>query len=263
MATAASSRAGRRASGVVRRLPQLSALRAHPGSAVLKSAAGVAVITGVAIALAAPHPETAVAIDLPAASAALATSRAAVPADTTSRSLGRAAGDVTVAAVQAPSPAAPQTVSAVGVTGVKAVAKPTPQAAAPSSARAGAAGPGGPAAANRSYSLSGSALPGLTANAAQVYLAVKSAFGITNIGGLRPGDPGDHGSGRAVDVMISSQAQGDAVAAFALANMGKFNIHYVIWRQRIWTTSSPYWRPMEDRGSATANHYDHVHISVF
>ena len=62
--------------------------------------------------------------------------------------------------------------------------------------------------------------------------------------------------------MISSAGQGDAVASYAIANMGRFGITYVIWQQRIWLAGSGGWRAMEDRGSATANHFDHVHISV-
>jgi hypothetical protein len=39
----------------------------------------------------------------------------------------------------------------------------------------------------------------------------------------------------------------------------------VIWSQHIWTVqrSSEGWRAMPDRGSTTANHYDHVHVSVY
>ena len=39
----------------------------------------------------------------------------------------------------------------------------------------------------------------------------------------------------------------------------------VIYRQQIWTVqrSSDGWRPMSDRGSPTANHMDHVHVSVY
>ncbi|MGH8775923.1 MAG: hypothetical protein ACRDWI_12375 [Jiangellaceae bacterium] len=39
----------------------------------------------------------------------------------------------------------------------------------------------------------------------------------------------------------------------------------MIWAQRIWTAerSSDGWRWMEDRGSDTANHYDHVHVTVY
>ena len=269
--TTRTSEPGRRGSGAIRRLPDLRLASLHTSAPIVKSVAGLLVLAGVAIALAVPGRDTAAAVALPAADTALAQARtASVIAPASSRSLGRIAGDAAVPALAAPAQNAPQAGSDFGVAGVKAVAKPkptpTPEVAALTNGgttSTKSASSGGPAPANRSYSTVGSAIPGLTGTAARVYLAVKSAFGITNIGGYRAGDPGDHGSGRAVDVMISSQAQGDAVAAFAIANMGRLNIHYVIWRQRIWTTSSPYWRGMEDRGSPTANHYDPVHISVF
>ena len=101
---------------------------------------------------------------------------------------------------------------------------------------------------------------GLGANAQKVYSAVRTQFpDMTNIGGYRAGDPGDHGSGRAVDIMCGS-AEGDAVAQYLIAHMGELNITYIIWKQRIWMGSG--WRAMEDRGSPTANHFDHVHVSV-
>lgn len=56
-------------------------------------------------------------------------------------------------------------------------------------------------------------------------------------------------------------ALGDRVAAWALANKGRFGAEYVIWKQRINFGNG--WRWMEDRGSITQNHYDHVHISFF
>ncbi len=101
---------------------------------------------------------------------------------------------------------------------------------------------------------------GLGDNAAKVYSAIRSNFGITNIGGYRPGG-GDHGAGKAVDVMVTG-SRGDAVAQWAINNMGAYDITYVIWKQRIWLAGSSGWRAMDDRGSVTANHYDHVHISV-
>jgi hypothetical protein len=52
---------------------------------------------------------------------------------------------------------------------------------------------------------------------------------------------------------------GDKVADYALANQAKFKIDYVIYRQRI--NFGQGWEPMEDRGSITQNHYDHVHVS--
>jgi len=72
------------------------------------------------------------------------------------------------------------------------------------------------------------------------------------------GNASDHPSGRALDLMTSGST-GDAIAACALENMDALGITYVIWEQRINTGSG--WETMEDRGSATANHMDHVHIS--
>jgi len=42
-------------------------------------------------------------------------------------------------------------------------------------------------------------------------------------------------------------------------NREELGVSYVIWRQRIDTGSG--FRPMADRGSPTANHFDHVHVS--
>jgi len=85
------------------------------------------------------------------------------------------------------------------------------------------------------------------------------------------GDPQDHGDGRACDFMESTggrmpsagaQRHGDQVARYAVANARRLGISYVIWKQHIWNVRGGGWRPMEDRGSLTQNHYDHVHISV-
>lgn len=73
--------------------------------------------------------------------------------------------------------------------------------------------------------------------------------------------PRDHGTGHAVDVMITNRATGDAVAAYVIAHASEFHVKYIIWRQRIWFPGGS-WKAMADRGEVTANHYDHVHISV-
>jgi uncharacterized protein YabE (DUF348 family) len=107
---------------------------------------------------------------------------------------------------------------------------------------------------------------GLTSNAIAVHRAVCAEFPeISSYGGLRPGDPDEHGQGRALDIMISDSSTGDAVAEFVRANASALGVSEVIWSQRIWTTerSSEGWRYMEDMGSTTANHYDHVHVTVY
>ena len=95
-------------------------------------------------------------------------------------------------------------------------------------------------------------------------------FGIKTVGGYRASarDPGGHPSGLAADFMVGLSAagkrQGDALATYARAHAGELGIDYIIWQQRIWSTrrSAEGWRPMADRGSATENHRDHVHINV-
>ena len=55
-----------------------------------------------------------------------------------------------------------------------------------------------------------------------------------------------------------------ALAAYAKAHASELGIDYIIWYQRIWSVAraAEGWRPMEDRGSDTENHRDHVHINV-
>lgn len=110
-------------------------------------------------------------------------------------------------------------------------------------------------------------------------LAVKNAvdlrFGpFPAIGCYRAEASGEHPLGRACDFMLSSGGvmpsapwvqRGYAIASWAQANAAKLGIMYIIYRQRIWDIrmASAGWVQMPDRGSITANHYDHVHISVF
>jgi Bacterial SH3 domain len=113
---------------------------------------------------------------------------------------------------------------------------------------------------------SGSAVEdGLTPDAIRVHRAVCAEFpSVTSYGGIRSGG-GEHSVGRALDIMVSSSSLGDAIAAFVRANYRELGVSEVIWSQQIWTVerASDGWRWMEDRGSATANHYDHVHVTVY
>ncbi|MCF6379580.1 SH3 domain-containing protein [Nocardioides KLBMP 9356] len=85
---------------------------------------------------------------------------------------------------------------------------------------------------------------------------------ITSYGTWR-GD-GEHGQGRAIDIMITGET-GWAVANFLRANYSALGIEYIIFSQHIWSVerSGEGWRGMSDRGSVTANHYDHVHVTVY
>ncbi len=105
---------------------------------------------------------------------------------------------------------------------------------------------------------------GLRPHTIEVYRAVCAAFpAVTAWGGLS-GSGGDHGAGLALDIMCTGSL-GDAIAAYVRAHASELGVSYVIWSQHIWTVqrSSEGWRAMSDRGSTTANHYDHVHVSVY
>lgn len=122
------------------------------------------------------------------------------------------------------------------------------------------------AAASSSYPAcaSGSAVEaGLVANTILVHRAVCTTFpDVTAYNGLR-GDGSEHASGKALDAMTSG-ARGQQIAAWLQANYSKLGILEIIYQQKIWTTqrASEGWRAMPDRGSATANHYDHIHVLV-
>ncbi|KAG8997280.1 hypothetical protein FRB94_001074 [Tulasnella sp. JGI-2019a] len=60
---------------------------------------------------------------------------------------------------------------------------------------------------------------------------------------------------------------GKEIAEWVMHHSGPLHVKYVIWGQRIWQPSvdsvKPWtsWKPMEDRGDVTQNHWDHVHVS--
>ena len=110
--------------------------------------------------------------------------------------------------------------------------------------------------------------PNLKPQAEAFRQEIAAKFGITNIGGYREGDPEDHGQGLAVDVMVPTSSElGDQVAQYAIDNMDRAGISYIIWKQQFYMpVNNIYgpantWNQMPDRGGDTANHYDHVHIS--
>ena len=122
-----------------------------------------------------------------------------------------------------------------------------------------------PGVSSASCSISSSIESHLASNARSVYRAVCAAFGgsVSSFGGYRAGDGGDHGSGRAVDIMVSGEP-GWGIARYVQAHSRELGVTYVIYEQQIWLAGNPtsQWETMEDRGSRTANHNDHVHVSV-
>src|SRR5437868_7569305 len=88
----------------------------------------------------------------------------------------------------------------------------------------------------------------MTARMRTALLAIDGRFGpFPTIGCARPGDPQDHGSGRACDFMestggkapsASATGHGDQVAQYVISNASRLGIKYVIWRQRIYDMRS-------------------------
>lgn len=164
----------------------------------------------------------------------------------------------------APAPAAPAETPAAE----EAPAETTPAPAQPAATETAAAPEVQPVA---STPASGNTIPtdpNLQPQAEAFRQEIAAKFGITNIGGYREGDPDDHGKGLAVDVMVPTSSQlGDQVAQYAIDNMDRAGISYVIWKQQFYMPvdniygPANTWNQMPDRGGDTANHYDHVHIS--
>jgi len=105
---------------------------------------------------------------------------------------------------------------------------------------------------------------GVSSSIVAVHRAVCANFPEISVYGTLRGGGGDHPRGKAVDIMVSG-ARGWEVANFVRENYAALGVSYVIYSQSIWSVerSGEGWRGMSNRGSATANHYDHVHVSVF
>jgi len=135
--------------------------------------------------------------------------------------------------------------------------------------------PKAPAAASgaRSGGISGSACKGgsavesgLTPDAVRVHRAICARFpSVKAYGGVRADSLPEHPAGRALDAMVSSTSTGWEIARWVRANAKQLGVSQVLFAQHIWTVQrgSEGWRTFPDRGSVTANHFDHVHVTVY
>ena len=149
----------------------------------------------------------------------------------------------------APAPAAPAAETALA--GTPASSVPTTPVAQAATATA------------RITNSAGNVEPQVQAAADTIVSNVPGAAGIT-IGGTRASatDPNGHPAGLALDYMVMSDAAlGDAITEYHIAHWDELGVAYIIWEQRILTSPTGSWKQMEDRGSVTANHYDHVHVN--
>ena len=98
-----------------------------------------------------------------------------------------------------------------------------------------------------------------------------SSWGVSRACGV--GGRSEHKEGRALDwhmdvANAADRARVGEALAWLTGNDGevadRLGVMYIIWDQKVWASyrRSAGWRPMADRGSYTANHHDHVHISL-
>jgi len=112
---------------------------------------------------------------------------------------------------------------------------------------------------------------GLKPNGVKVLEAVRKNWPqITSIGTVRADALPDHPSGRALDLMIpnykskAGKQLGHDLSRWLRAHHKELGINYIIWDQHIWNVQrdSSGWRSMAGRGSDSANHKNHVHVTV-
>jgi LysM repeat protein len=141
-----------------------------------------------------------------------------------------------------------------------------PVAAGPEGAVPAAAAPlaaSAPTATAEITNSAGDVQPQAQAAADRVVSDVPGADDLT-IGGTRASaaDPNGHPAGLALDFMVGTDAAlGDAIVNYHVANWDDLGVEYVIFEQQILLSPTSGWRQMEDRGSVTANHFDHVHVN--
>lgn len=106
---------------------------------------------------------------------------------------------------------------------------------------------------------------GLTTQTRNVMRAICHAFpDLTRyIGNQGRSYYSSHSYGKGIDVMVYGPRGWD-VANLMREHADELRVTEIIYERRIWTKqrASEGWRWMSDRGNATANHYDHVHLSV-
>lgn len=105
---------------------------------------------------------------------------------------------------------------------------------------------------------------GVKPHVAKVCHKIDKKFHVPSVIGVYGGSVAgsDHPKGRACDFMIGKKKmKGWKIARNLRGHWGRYDVKYVIYRQKIRFHKGGGWQWMEDRGSRTANHMDHVHVS--
>lgn len=108
-------------------------------------------------------------------------------------------------------------------------------------------------------------LPATVAKAAEIVDAVTAqGFSITSVMAAPPSPSmwgtGEHGMGRAIDVMVDSIADGDAVASYAWTHRRRLGVKWIVWNHQIRSTSANHPGRWESYSGTANPHTDHNHI---
>lgn len=179
----------------------------------------------------------------------------------------KATAKATKEATKAPETKAPATKApATKAPATKAPATKAPATKAPATKAPATKAPAKTTAPAKAPVYTGKSVLGLKPKAMVVYNAVTARWSFKAIGGYRAsGNLSNHGRGGAIDFMITpgkESAKGWQVANYLAANFDALGLDHIIFEQKIYTRYNRFWRHMPSRGSVTANHYDHVHVSV-
>lgn len=91
-------------------------------------------------------------------------------------------------------------------------------------------------------------------------IALGQGMGLRLSSGLRPGDPGDHGKGHAIDMA----GPASTMAAYAMALMGRAGMKDVIYGGlSFWQDNARRISTWAGNEALRGDHFDHVHASVF
>lgn len=120
----------------------------------------------------------------------------------------------------------------------------------------------------RALTFMGAVRPNIAAIAGEVLLAAQVAgHQIRVVWGFNPKSTPEHSAGTALDFMTyQDTVAGNWIADYLWTHRARLGLRWEIWRQRVRSTSPgkpDTWQQMADRGSTTANHYDHVHANFW
>lgn len=94
--------------------------------------------------------------------------------------------------------------------------------------------------------------------------AIEKEFGVVSFGTYN-GHSWPEGPTQAIDIFVPLRSQlGYDVADWLVKHYKLYGVRYIMWDHRKYNEEfADFWRPVEDRGSPTDNHEDHIHLTCY